>query len=221
MPPRDRWPSGSRRAPGERVGGIPVSWVRIPPCPSIYTKNTGRPRLPAFFGGESNAEVSNRDEPSPKPASRRPAAQPRTALSESCQDSPGIPSSASPSASGTVRSGEHAVRRLDIPELPAHEQPEYGTTEALGERRDIVQRQRHERAIRPEPAIGDQEVRMRVPVDQGAVGLDPTSQAAGKRSHRLTRNEVQSRGRSWPPVVRADKWPAGLGSARRRRPPRS
>ena len=30
-----------------------------------YPEKTGRPSLPVFFGGESNAEVSNRDKPSP------------------------------------------------------------------------------------------------------------------------------------------------------------
>ena len=41
--------------------------------------------------------------------------------------------------------------------------------ERLGELGDIVQRQRHERAVRPEPAIGHQQMEVRVPVCQGAV----------------------------------------------------
>ncbi len=71
-----------------------------------------------------------------------------------------------------VRPGEHAVRRLDIHEFPAQEQTQHRPSEGLGECGDIVQRQRHEGAVRSKPAIGDQEVQMRVPVCQGAVGLD-------------------------------------------------
>ena len=57
-----------------------------------------------------------------------------------------------------MRPGEHALRRLDIHEFPAHEQTQHRPSKGLGERGDIVQRQRHERAVRPESAIGDEQV---------------------------------------------------------------
>lgn len=44
--------------------------------------------------------------------------------------------------------------------------------ERFGEGRHVVQRQRHECAVRPESAIGDQEVQVRMPVGPRAVGLD-------------------------------------------------
>ena len=54
-----------------------------------------------------------------------------------------------------MRPGEHVLRRLDIHEVPANEQTQHRLSKGLGEGCDIVQRQRHERAVRPEPAIGD------------------------------------------------------------------
>ena len=74
-----------------------------------------------------------------------------------------------------VRPGEDALRLLDIHEFPAQEQTQHRPSEGLGECCDIVQRQRHEGAVRPEPAIGHRQMEVRVPVGQGAVGLDPPS----------------------------------------------
>ncbi len=70
-----------------------------------------------------------------------------------------------------VRPGEHAVRRLDIHEFPAHEQTQHCPSKGLGACCDIVQRQRHEGAVRPEPAIGNQQIAVRVPVGRRTVGL--------------------------------------------------
>ncbi len=79
-----------------------------------------------------------------------------------------------------MRPGEHAVGRLDIHEFPAHEQTQHRPSKGLGECGDIVQRQRDEGAVRPEPAIGHQQMQVRVPVDQGAVGLDRGDDAPGR-----------------------------------------
>ncbi len=57
-----------------------------------------------------------------------------------------------------MRPGEHALRRLDIHEFPAHEQTQHRPSKGLGECGDIVQRQRHEGAVRQESAIGDEQV---------------------------------------------------------------
>ena len=78
-----------------------------------------------------------------------------------------------------MRPGEHALRRLDIHEFPAHKQTQHRPSKRLGEYCDIVQRQRHERAVRPESAIGHQQVEVRVPVGQGALvvaGRGPSSE---------------------------------------------
>jgi hypothetical protein len=50
------------------------------------------------------------------------------------------------------------VGRLDIHEFPVHEQTQHRPPKSLGECCDIVQRQRHERAVGPESAIGDEQV---------------------------------------------------------------
>ena len=68
--------------------------------------------------------------------------------------------------------GEHRVRRLDIHEVPAHEQTQHRPSEGLGECCDIVQRHTDEGAVTSKPAIGDQEVQRRVQIGQRAVGLD-------------------------------------------------
>jgi hypothetical protein len=71
-----------------------------------------------------------------------------------------------------VRPGEHALRCLDIHELTFDEQLEHSTAERLGERGDIMQRQPDERTVGPEPAIGDEQVEVEMPVGQRAVRLD-------------------------------------------------
>ncbi len=76
------------------------------------------------------------------------------------------------------------IPSLEIHEFPAHEQTQHRPSKGLGECCDIVQRQRHERAVRPEPAIGHQQMEVRVPVCQGAVGLDRCDDA--DREARLT-----------------------------------
>ncbi len=42
--------------------------------------------------------------------------------------------------------------------FPAHEQTQHRLSKGLGECGDIVQRQRHERAVRSKSAIGDEQV---------------------------------------------------------------
>ena len=55
-----------------------------------------------------------------------------------------------------------------------------------------MQRQRHERAVRPESAIGHQQMEVRVPVGQGAVGLDRGHDA--NREAPLTHGSEDERG---------------------------
>ena len=60
---------------------------------------------------------------------------------------------------------------------PAHEPPEHRAAERFGQGGDVVQRQGHEAAVRPEAAIGHQQMEMRVPVGERAVGLDRGDEA--------------------------------------------
>lgn len=59
-----------------------------------------------------------------------------------------------------------------------------GTPESLGEDGGIVEEERHEGTVFPVSAVGDEEVEVRVPVQQGAEGLDASDDAgtaAGSR----------------------------------------
>ena len=62
--------------------------------------------------------------------------------------------------------------RDDVHEFPVHEELEHGATEGVDKCCDVVERHTHEGGIWPEPAIGDKQVQVRVPVGQRAVGLD-------------------------------------------------
>ena len=78
-----------------------------------------------------------------------------------------------------VRPGEHLRRLVLVEQLQADKEPERRPAERLGQPRGVVHRPRHEGPIRPEPAIGDQQVQMRMPVGARAMGLP-----AGDDPHR-------------------------------------
>ncbi len=81
-----------------------------------------------------------------------------------------------------VRPGEHALRRLDIDEFPPHEQTQHRPSKGLGECGDIVQRQRDERAVRPEPTIGHQQMQVRVPGSRDPARRNSTMADTRRRS---------------------------------------
>ena len=60
-----------------------------------------------------------------------------------------------------VRPGEHAGGLLLIKHLEAHEELEHRAAKRLGQPRGIVHRPRHEGAICPKAAVGDEQVQIR------------------------------------------------------------
>ncbi len=70
-----------------------------------------------------------------------------------------------------MRPGEHPGGLILVEELQPHKQPEHRAAKRLGQPRGVVHRPRHEGPIRPEPAIGNQQVQMRMPVGARAMGL--------------------------------------------------
>ncbi len=81
-----------------------------------------------------------------------------------------------------MRPGEHAGGLVFIEQLQAHEQAEHGAAERLGQARRVVGGPGDEGAIRPEAAVGHEEVQVRMPVRPGAVRLpardDPHGEVA-------------------------------------------
>ena len=70
---------------------------------------------------------------------------------------------------------EHPLGLVFVKEAAAHEEPEHGAAERLGQRDGVVARPprpAHEGPVGPEAAIGDDQVEMVVPVGQRAVGLE-------------------------------------------------
>jgi hypothetical protein len=87
----------------------------------------------------------------------------------------GCPSSAQRSAAGSAwRPLEHPPGLVFVEEAAAHEEPQHRATKRLGQRNGVMARlprPAHEGPVGPEPAVGDEEVEMGVPVGPGAVGL--------------------------------------------------
>ncbi|OBQ31858.1 MAG: hypothetical protein AN485_23020, partial [Anabaena sp. MDT14b] len=79
-----------------------------------------------------------------------------------------------------VRPGEHAGGLLLIKQLEAHEEPEYGAAERLGQARGVVGGPGDEGAIQPEAAVGHEEVPVRMPVRPGAVRLQARDDPHGE-----------------------------------------
>jgi len=71
-----------------------------------------------------------------------------------------------------VGPGEHRRGVLALEQAPAHEEPEHGAAERLRELGPVVRGPRHEGAVGPEAAAGGNQMNVRVPVRQRAVGLD-------------------------------------------------
>jgi len=70
-----------------------------------------------------------------------------------------------------VRPGEHAGGLVLVEQLQAHEAPEHGAAERLGQPCRVVGGPRDERPIRPKAAVRDEEVQVRLPVGPRAVRL--------------------------------------------------
>jgi hypothetical protein len=71
-----------------------------------------------------------------------------------------------------------------VEELEAHEEPEHGAAKRLGQPRRVMDRPRHERAVGPEPAVGDEQMQVGMPVGTRAVRLQAGNDAdrEGSRS---------------------------------------
>ncbi len=79
--------------------------------------------------------------------------------------------------------GEHACGLVLVEQLQPHEQPQHGAAKRLGQPRGIVHRPRHGGAIWPEPAVGDEEMQMRMPIRaQPCVSKHATIRTARSRS---------------------------------------
>ena len=70
FPPRDGWPSGLRRTPGERVDPTRVSWVRIPPHPLPPLELTGSGGASIYSAIWPVVSVRGVDSPAQSPAAR-------------------------------------------------------------------------------------------------------------------------------------------------------
>ncbi len=79
-----------------------------------------------------------------------------------------------------VRPGEHAGGLRLIKQLEAHEEPEHGAAERLGQARRVVGGPCDEGAIQPAAAVGDEPVQVRMPVRAGAVRLQAGHDAHGE-----------------------------------------
>ena len=81
-----------------------------------------------------------------------------------------------------VRSDKHTSGLTIVEEFEPDEVPEHRAADRLRQARGIVQPPRHECPVRPEPAAGDEEVPMRMPVRLGARRLkardDPHGEVA-------------------------------------------
>ena len=75
-----------------------------------------------------------------------------------------------------VRPGEYASGLVLFEEIKADEEAEYGTAKRLGQACRVVRGPRHESPIRPEAAVGDEQV----PVRAGAVRLQAGDDADGE-----------------------------------------
>ncbi len=70
-----------------------------------------------------------------------------------------------------MRPGQHADGLVLVEEFAADEEPEHSAPERLGQARRVVFGPRHKGPIWAEPAVGDEEVQVRMPVRTGAVRL--------------------------------------------------
>ena len=88
-----------------------------------------------------------------------------------------------------MRPRQHARGLVFVEEFEPHEQPQHGAAERLGQPGGVLHWPRDERPIRPEAAVRDEEVPVRMPVRPGAVRLqagdDPHGEVAlaGQRAN--------------------------------------
>ena len=66
---------------------------------------------------------------------------------------------------------EHPGGLLLVEQLQSHEQPEHGAAERFRQPGGVVRGPRHKAPLRPEPAVRDEEVQVRMPVGPRAVRL--------------------------------------------------
>jgi len=163
------------------------------------------------------------------PTDRSPTSRPgRTSVGPARRDS--ARSSAEPSGEGAivfgypdgrmdvearVRPGEPADGLLLVEQVQAHEAPEHGTAKRFGQARRVVGGPRDERPIRPEAAIGDEQVQVRMPVGARAgVCRQATMPTVSARSARGRRTRETCR----PPARRPGATGQTRGRSARRRP---
>ena len=91
-----------------------------------------------------------------------------------------------------MRLGEHAGGLVLVEEIKAYEEPEHGAAERFRQPRRVVHRRRHQRPVGPEPAVGDEEVEVRMPVGPRAVRLHAGHDA--DRVVALARQRADGRG---------------------------
>jgi hypothetical protein len=70
-----------------------------------------------------------------------------------------------------VRPRKHAGGLGQVEELEVHEEPEHGAAKRLGQPRHVMHRPRDERPVGPEPAVGDEEMQVGMPVGARPMGL--------------------------------------------------
>jgi hypothetical protein len=70
-----------------------------------------------------------------------------------------------------VRPGEHPGGLLRVEQHQPHEEPEHGLAERLGQSHRVVRGPRHKGPVRPEAAVGADEVPVRIPVRTGTMRL--------------------------------------------------
>ena len=79
-----------------------------------------------------------------------------------------------------MRPREHPRGLILVEQGQAHEEPEHGAAERFRQPRGVMDRPRDERPVRPEPAVGDEQVQMRMPVGARAMRLETRDDANGE-----------------------------------------
>ena len=97
-----------------------------------------------------------------------------------------------------VRPGEHGLGVVVGEELMPDEGAQQSAPESFGEELDLVEAEMDEGAVGPEDAIGDDEVQVRVPVQECAEGLDGGDRALVSKAPRGRREP--------PPQHSASAW---------------
>ena len=90
-------------------------------------------------------------------------------------------------ASTTPRRRHQPRRRVLLQPVLAHEQRQHRAPPRLGEHRCVVRGLRHEAAVTTEPAVGDDEVKMRMPMPARTRLRRSRNDVASRRPSRTTR----------------------------------